>query len=62
MRTNEIKNDIDEVKKWEDKIKQINFKHETKKHIFDFQQFELIRSVGDNIQTGKISIDEAEMD
>ena len=29
--------------------------------IYDFQQFETIASFGDNIYTGKISIDEAEM-
>ena len=28
----------------------------------DFQQFETIRSFGDNIYTGKISVNEAEMD
>ena len=63
MRTNEIKNEVDEVKKQEDKNKQINFKHETNKHIYiyDFQQFEMIRSLADNIHIGKISIDEAEM-
>ena len=31
-------------------------------YIYDFQQFEMIRSFGDNIYTGQISIDEAEMD
>ena len=30
--------------------------------MYDFQQFETIRSFGDSIYTGKISIDEAEMD
>ena len=37
MRTNEIKNEIDEIKKWEDKIKRKNLKYETSKYIDDFQ-------------------------
>ena len=36
-------------------MKQINI------YIYNFQQFEMIRSLADNIHTGKISIDEAEM-
>ena len=31
-------------------------------NIYDFQQFEMIRSFGDNIYNRKISIDEAKMD
>ena len=33
-----------------------------KKYIYDFQQFETIRSFGDNIYTGKINADKAEVD
>ena len=33
-----------------------------KKYMYDFQQLEMKRSFGDYIYTGKISIDEAEMD
>ena len=34
-----------------------------RKHLkYDFQQFQTIRSFGDNIYTGKINTDEAEMD
>ena len=62
MRTNKIKNEINENKKWEDKIKQKDLKYETNKYIYNFQQFEMIRSFGDNIYTCKISTDEAEMD
>ena len=58
MRTNEIKNEIDEIKKWKDKIKWKVLKHETNKDIYDVQQFGTIRSFGGNICTGKISIDE----
>ena len=32
-----------------------------KKYIFDFQQFETIRSFCDNMYTGKFNIDEAEL-
>ena len=61
MRTNEIKNEINEIKIWEDKIKQKDLKHETNKYIYDFQQFKTIRSFGDNIYAGKINIGAAEM-
>ena len=37
-------------------------KYETKKYIYDFQQYDTIRSFGDNIYTGKVNIDEAQMD
>ena len=62
MRTNEIKSEIDEIKKWEDKIIRKDLKCEANKCIYDFEQFETIRSVGDNICIGKICINEAEMD
>ena len=39
MRTNEIKNEIDEIKKWEEKIKGKDLKYVTNKYRFDFQQF-----------------------
>ena len=66
MRTNEIKNEIDEIKKWEEKIrrkdlmKQINIK--TNQYKYDFQQYGTTRSFGDNIYKGKINIDEADID
>ena len=58
IRNNEIRNEIDETKK----IGRKYLNHETKKYICDFQQYETIRSYADNIYTGKINIDEAEMD
>ena len=45
-------------KKWKRK----DLKYETNNHVHDFQQFETIRSFGDNIYIGKIRINEAEMD
>ena len=58
MRTSEIENEIDEIKKLENKIKRKNLKYETNKYMYDFQQSEMIRSFGDSIYAGKISIDE----
>ena len=62
MRTKEIKNKIDEIRKWEEKIKQKDLRYERKKYIYDFQQYETITSFGDKIYSGKINIDEGEMD
>ena len=50
----EIKNEIDQIKRKD-------LKYETKNYIYDFQQYETISSVGDNIYTGKINIDEDRM-
>ena len=60
MGNNEVQNEIDDIKKWEDKIKRKNLKYKTNK--YDFQRFETIKSFGDNIYFGKINIDEAKMD
>ena len=62
MRTNKIKNKIDEIRKWEEKIERKSLKYKTNKYLCDFQQFETIRSFCDSIYTGKINIDEAEID
>ena len=60
MRTNKIKNEIDETKKWEVKIGQNDLVYKTNKYKYDFQQCETIRSFGDTICNGRISIDEAD--
>ena len=62
MRIYEINNKINEIRKWEEEIKRKDLKCKTNKYLFDFQQFETIRSFGDSIYTGKINIDEPEMD
>ena len=62
MRNNEIKNELDKIKRWEEKIERKDLEYETKKYIYDFKQYETIRSFGDNIYTGKFNIDEAEID
>ena len=62
MRTNEIRNEVYEIKKWEEKIKWKDLKYETRKYIYDFEQYETIRSFGDSIYTRKANIVEAEAD
>ena len=59
MRNIEIKNEIDEIKKWKEKIKRKDSKYKTNKFTYDYQQFETTRSFGDNVYTSKINIDEA---
>ena len=53
MRTNDIK-------KWEEKIKRVDLKYKTKTYIYDFQQYETVRSFGESIYTQNISIVEAQ--
>ena len=36
MRTNEIKNEIDEIRKWDQKIKRKDLKNRTNKYLYDF--------------------------
>ena len=62
MRTNEIKNEIDEIKKWWGKISQKCLVYKASKYKYDFQEYDKIRFFGDNIYTGKITIDEADID
>ena len=59
MRTNESKNEIYEIKKWEEKIKREDLKYKTKDYIYDFPQYEAIRSFSETIYTHKTSIVEA---
>ena len=60
MRSNEIKNEIYEIRKQEEKIKRKDLKHEAKKYTYDFQQYETIGSFAESIYTRKASIVEAE--
>ena len=57
-----LKNEIDEVKKWEEKIKQKDLVCKISRYKYDFQQYETIRFFSDSIYNGKISIDEAVID
>ena len=49
MRTNKIKNEIDEFRKWKEKNKRKDLKYKTNNYLYNFQQFETIRSFGDSI-------------
>ena len=62
MRTNKIKNEIDEIKKWEEKIRRKDLVYIANKYTYDFQQYKIITSFDDSIYNGKSSIDEAEID
>ena len=55
MRANEVKNEIDEIKKWEEIIERKDLKYETNRYRFDFQQFKAKRSFGDSIYNDKIN-------
>ena len=57
-----LKNEIDEVKKWEEKIKQKDLVCKISRYKYYFQQYETIRFFSDSIYNGKISIDEAVID
>ena len=62
IRNNKIKNEIDEIKKCEKRNKRKDLVYKGNKYKYDFQQYEAIRSFNESIYTGKIDIDEAEMD
>ena len=51
---------MDEIKTWEEKIKREDIKYETKKYIYDFPQYETIRSYDESIYTCKANIVEVE--
>ena len=61
-RKNEIKNEIYDIKKWEEKVNLEDLIHSVNKYKHDFRQYETISSFGESIYTGKIAIDEADMD
>ena len=42
MRTNEIKNEIYKIEKWEEKITQEDLKPRAKNYTYDLQQYEII--------------------
>ena len=61
-KTNKIKNEIDGIKKWEENINGKDLKHEKIKYTYEFQQFEVIRSFGDNIYAINTIMGETERD
>ena len=60
MRTNEIKNEIDDIKNGKIKLNEKIFN--IKQVNFDFQQCATIRSFGESVYSSKISIIKAGMD
>ena len=62
MRTDRNKNEIDEIEKWEDRIKQKDSKYEVGQHNYDFQRYKTIQTFGESIFPDNISIPEADMD
>ena len=61
MRTNQIRMKYMKLKNVKIKLNE-KIQNMKQKNIYDFQKYETIKSFGDNIYTGKISIYEAEMD
>ena len=62
MRNNETIHETNEIEKKEIKNYKKRFKRLNKKYIYGFQHYEKVRSFGESIYTGKINIDESEMD
>ena len=62
MPYNEIKNEMNKIKKWEERIKRGDLKYKTKNYTYDFQQYETVRSFGESICTRNVIIDEADID
>ena len=60
MTTNEIRNEIDEIKKW-GKNRWKDFVYKLNKNTYDFQQY-WTRSFSDSIYNSKTSIDEGDID
>ena len=58
----EIINEIDDTKKFEEKINQKELMYKASKYKYDFQQYQMLRSFAESIYTGKIKTNEAEMD
>ena len=61
MNTDEIKNEIDEIRIWKEKIKQKDLQHKANKCLCHIQKLEAIRSFGEVLVLVKI-IKKAEMD
>ena len=55
----EIKNKINNIKEYEKKVNRNNMIYNSSKEPFDFKTFKIIRSFGENIYSGKITINEA---
>ena len=60
LESTEIKNEISELIKLEYKINRNDLVYESSKQVYDFIRFQTIRSFGDSIFTGKITLSEAD--
>ena len=54
MRTIQIKNELYNIEKWEEKINRKNLKYGANKYTYDFQQYDTTRYFCDNIYTTKL--------
>ena len=57
-----LKKEINDIKKWEEKSKRKYLKYKTRNNVYDFQQYDTIKSCGENVYNGKIDIKETETD
>ena len=58
----EIKNEINDIKKFEEKINRKDLIYKAGKYEYYFRLYETQRSFGKSIYSGKINIDKPEMD
>ena len=56
----EIKNEINKIKEYKKKLNRDNMIYYSSKEPFNFKTFKTIRSLGENIYGGKITVDEAD--
>ena len=56
----EIKNKLDDIKEIENTIARSNMKYKLSAQLYNFQKFQVIRSFGDSIFSGKITTNEAD--
>ena len=61
IKNDRTKNEIYEIKKWEENIKQKDLKYRSGKYKYDFQQNKTVICFGESIYAGEINIHEAEL-
>ena len=62
MKTNEIKDELRKIKRYENKAISHNLFYDLIKKPFDFRTFKTIRSLGDDIYNKRVNIDEADQE
>ena len=60
--TNEIKDELSKIKRYENKAIRDNLFYDLSKKPFDFRTFKTIRSLGDDIYNKRVNIDEADQE